>query len=52
MAGQVIPEASIAVPLMGRKLDVTGIIADQEIVVELKKAIEVFKYAIEQLRKY
>jgi chromate reductase, NAD(P)H dehydrogenase (quinone) len=50
MAGRVISEASIAIPLMGKKLDVTGIIADQEMAGELKKAIEVFKYVIEQLR--
>jgi chromate reductase, NAD(P)H dehydrogenase (quinone) len=42
MAGRVIAEASITVPLMGKKLDVAGIIADQEIAGELTKAIEVF----------
>jgi chromate reductase, NAD(P)H dehydrogenase (quinone) len=46
MAGRVIPEASITVPLMGKKLDVAGIIADTELSGELKKAIKAFSYAI------
>jgi chromate reductase, NAD(P)H dehydrogenase (quinone) len=50
MAGQVISEASITVPLMGKKLGVAEITADQEMAGELRKAIKVFKYAIEQLR--
>ncbi len=49
MAGRVIPKASISLPLMGKKLDVAGIIADQELASELKKAIEEFNYAIEFL---
>lgn len=46
MAGRVIPEASIAVPLMGKKLDADGIIADPELSQELQKAIEAFCAAI------
>jgi chromate reductase, NAD(P)H dehydrogenase (quinone) len=42
MAGQVILEASITIPLMGKKLDTAGIVADPELSQELHKAIEIF----------
>jgi chromate reductase, NAD(P)H dehydrogenase (quinone) len=47
MAGRVISEASIAVPLMGKNLNIAGIVADPIIAGELQKAIGVFVQAIE-----
>jgi chromate reductase, NAD(P)H dehydrogenase (quinone) len=46
MAGRVIPEASIAIPLMGKKLDAAGIIADSQLSQEIQKAIKAFYDAI------
>jgi chromate reductase, NAD(P)H dehydrogenase (quinone) len=46
MAGRIIPAASITVPLMGKKLDVAGILADSELTDELVKAIDLLIYAI------
>ncbi|MGB3292479.1 MAG: NADPH-dependent FMN reductase [Phormidesmis sp.] len=50
MAGQVVPEASITVPLLGRKLDATGIAADPEISSMVRTAIGGFVIAIERLQ--
>jgi NAD(P)H-dependent FMN reductase len=49
MSGQIIPEASITVSLLGKNLDAAGIIADSEISSKLQAAIIVFATAIEQL---
>jgi chromate reductase, NAD(P)H dehydrogenase (quinone) len=46
MAGCVIPEASITIPLMGKKLDVDGILADPELANQLRKAIDALCHAI------
>ena len=50
MAGQLIPEASITVSLLGKNLDATGIITDSEVSSEVQSAITAFVTAIEQLR--
>jgi chromate reductase, NAD(P)H dehydrogenase (quinone) len=42
MAGRVISEASITIPLMGKKLDTAGIVADPELSQKLHKAIKIF----------
>jgi chromate reductase, NAD(P)H dehydrogenase (quinone) len=47
MAGRVIPEASITIPLMGKKLDAAGIIADSQLSQEIQKAIKAFCDAID-----
>jgi chromate reductase, NAD(P)H dehydrogenase (quinone) len=46
MAGRVIPEASITIPSMGKKLDTAGIVADPELSQKLHKAIEIFRNVI------
>jgi chromate reductase, NAD(P)H dehydrogenase (quinone) len=46
MSGRIVPEASIAVPLLGKKLDAAGIIADPEISGELQAGIVAFANAI------
>jgi chromate reductase, NAD(P)H dehydrogenase (quinone) len=51
MAGRIVPEASITVSLLGKKLDVDGIVADPEISDELETAIISFANAIEQFKK-
>jgi chromate reductase, NAD(P)H dehydrogenase (quinone) len=51
MAGRIIPEASITVPLLGKKLDAAGIMADPEISSELQAAIVAFASAIEQFQR-
>lgn len=48
MAGRVVPEASITVSLLGRKLDAEGMVNDAEISRELKVAITSFVAAIKQ----
>jgi chromate reductase, NAD(P)H dehydrogenase (quinone) len=48
MAGRVIPEALVIVKLMGKNLDVAGIVADPVIADELQRAIGAFIQAIEQ----
>jgi chromate reductase, NAD(P)H dehydrogenase (quinone) len=48
MAGRIIPEASITVSLMGKKLDASGIIADPQLSEEIQKAIGAFCDAIDQ----
>jgi chromate reductase, NAD(P)H dehydrogenase (quinone) len=50
MAGQIIPEASITVSLLGKNLDTGGIVADSEISSEVQTAIVAFVTAIEQFR--
>jgi chromate reductase, NAD(P)H dehydrogenase (quinone) len=47
MAGHFIPEASIALPLLGRNLDEAGIIANAELSRPLQDAIAAFTLAIE-----
>jgi chromate reductase, NAD(P)H dehydrogenase (quinone) len=51
MSGRIIPEASIAVPLLGKKLDVAGIVADPEISSEVQAAIVAFATAIEHFQR-
>ena len=50
MAGRFVPEASITVSLLGKKLDAAGIVADAEVSHELHSAIVAFANAIEQFR--
>jgi chromate reductase, NAD(P)H dehydrogenase (quinone) len=47
MAGQIVPEASITVSLLGKNLDAAGIIADSEMSSEVQAAIVAFSTAIE-----
>lgn len=49
MSGQLVSEASIDIPLLGRKLDVTGIIAEPEFSTAIKAAIVAFVDAIEKM---
>jgi chromate reductase, NAD(P)H dehydrogenase (quinone) len=46
MAGRIVPEASVAIPLQGKNLDAAGILADPELVGVLRKALEYFVQAI------
>jgi chromate reductase, NAD(P)H dehydrogenase (quinone) len=50
MAGRIVPEASITVSLLGKNLDMTGIVDDSEISRELQATIVAFAIAIEQFR--
>jgi chromate reductase, NAD(P)H dehydrogenase (quinone) len=50
MSGRIVPEASIAVSLLGKNLDPTGIMDDSEISSELQAAIVAFSIAIEQFQ--
>ncbi|MBW4471495.1 MAG: NAD(P)H-dependent oxidoreductase [Stenomitos rutilans HA7619-LM2] len=50
MAGRIVPEASITVSLLGKKLDAGEIVADSEVSSEVKNAIVAFAIAIEQFR--
>lgn len=50
MSGRIVPEASIAVSLLGKNLDLTGIIDNSEISSKLQAAIVAFSIAIEQFR--
>jgi chromate reductase, NAD(P)H dehydrogenase (quinone) len=52
MSGRIVPEASITVSLLGKKLDAAGIVADPEISDELETAIISFANAIEQFQKW
>ncbi|MCC3471233.1 MULTISPECIES: NADPH-dependent FMN reductase [unclassified Microcoleus] len=52
MAGRVVPEASITVSLLGKKLDAAQIVADSEMSSELQSAISVFANAILQLMNH
>jgi len=47
MAARLIEEASITLPLLGRDLDAAGIVADVELSVQLRGALERFAAAIE-----
>jgi NAD(P)H-dependent FMN reductase len=47
MSGRLVPEASIAVPLLGTKLDEDGIAAHPEIAAAVRAALEAFAQAIE-----
>ena len=49
MTGRIVPEASITVPLLGKKLDATEIAADLEISSKLQAAIAVFAKTIKDL---
>lgn len=51
MAGRIVSEASTTVSLLGKNLDVAGIIADPEVSDELKSAISSFADAIEQFQR-
>ncbi len=51
MAGRIVPEASIAVSLLGKNLDVDGILADSNISGEVQAATISFVNAIEQLSR-
>ena len=46
MSARLIDLASITLPLMGRNLDAAGIMADTELSVELRKALDFFATAI------
>lgn len=46
MNAQVIPEASIPVPLLGRNVDTAGIVADQEIASAVRSALEALARAV------
>jgi NAD(P)H-dependent FMN reductase len=46
MSGRLVAEASIAVPLLGRNLDETGIVADAEIASAVRMALAAFVRAI------
>jgi NAD(P)H-dependent FMN reductase len=46
MSGRLVAEASIAVPLLGRKLDAAGIAADPELAAILRSAITAFAQAL------
>ena len=48
MAGQLIPEASITVSLLGKNLDAAGIVANAEVSSEVETAIAAFVGAVEQ----
>jgi chromate reductase, NAD(P)H dehydrogenase (quinone) len=48
MAGRIIPEASITIPLLGKNPDAAGIVADPEISEELQSAIISFVNVIKQ----
>lgn len=48
MAGQIIPEASITVSLLGKHLDADGIVANPQTSDELRSAIVSFAAAIQQ----
>ncbi|MBD3884756.1 NAD(P)H-dependent oxidoreductase [Phormidium tenue FACHB-886] len=50
MTGRIVPEASITVPLPGRNLDTTGMVADPEIAEALQTAIVAFADAIQHLQ--
>jgi chromate reductase, NAD(P)H dehydrogenase (quinone) len=50
MAAIIVPQASIAVPLSGRKLDASGIASDPEISALLRSAIATLVEAIEESR--
>ncbi|MGF6231051.1 hypothetical protein QFZ27_005006 [Inquilinus ginsengisoli] len=47
MSARMVPEASIAVPLLGRKLPEGGMLADAEVADALRGAIEAFVRAVE-----
>lgn len=51
MAGRIVPEASITIPLLGRNLDAAGIMADPGISGQLQSAIVSFANAIEQFQR-
>jgi chromate reductase, NAD(P)H dehydrogenase (quinone) len=51
MSGRIVSEASINVPLLGKKLDAAGIMADPELSSELQAAIVAFASAIEQFQR-
>jgi chromate reductase, NAD(P)H dehydrogenase (quinone) len=46
MSGQIVPEASITLALLGKKLDAAGMIADPALSGDLKTAIIAFANAI------
>jgi chromate reductase len=50
MSGRIVAEASIAVPLLGGKLEAAGIAAHPEIASALREALEAFARAIEIFR--
>lgn len=52
MTGQIIPEASITVPLLARNLNATGIVADPEIASALQAAIAAFITAIKNKKRH
>ncbi|MBW4471837.1 MAG: NAD(P)H-dependent oxidoreductase [Stenomitos rutilans HA7619-LM2] len=50
MSGQIVPDASIDVPLLGRNLNADRIVADPELAIVIRTAIVVFADAINSLR--
>ena len=50
MAGKIVPEASITVPLLGKNLDAAGIVAEPEIAGAIQTAIANLVNAIQHLQ--
>jgi chromate reductase, NAD(P)H dehydrogenase (quinone) len=50
MSGRIVPEACLAVPLPGRRLDAAGIVADPELSSQIQVAIVAFATAIAEFR--
>ncbi|MGB5974469.1 MAG: NADPH-dependent FMN reductase [Nodosilinea sp.] len=48
MAGRIVPEASVTIPLLGRKLDTAALVANSDLSEQVKTAITTFAAAIEQ----
>lgn len=46
MSARLVEDASITLPLLGRNLDADGIVADRELSIQLREALEVFAEAI------
>ena len=46
MSARLVEDASMTLPLLGRNLDADGIVADRELSIELREALEVFAEAI------
>jgi chromate reductase len=51
MSGRVVAEASIALPLLGRKIDEAGIVADPEMSSALRAALTAFARAIQGIQE-
>jgi NAD(P)H-dependent FMN reductase len=47
MSGRIVSEASVALPLLGRRIDVNGIISSDELTIPIRDAIAAFVEAID-----